>query len=314
MIVLSLSAMAIASSPTSAFRPHNKFSEYAGLHCSNSNLAQLSGNSQTKAWDVLLASFVAEGSISSNDSIKVSGNGFIDGDAIPAPEHNVIINGNGSVTGSMIPAEELVDCSIGDLLILSGWGVKENHINNQIPVTNTGRLPWECDMNPAPPPGADGPWNFCLKENETVHISAGIYWFSSWTQRSGSRIILDGYVRILVTGPMHFEGDATVNAEQSPHNLLIFYYPESPLELKLDGDAVINGLLYSPFSNAHLTGKSILNGNILAHELKTSGQSQLIRWVDTTASLINVMAPSILCINNFDVSVGFTISDMESGG
>ena len=113
-----------------------------------------------------------------------------------APSHVVNKTGNGTVTGSLEPATELLDCSMGDLTQLISW-VKQNNNNASIPATDQGRMPWECGSNPPP----NDPWQFCLKGNETIHIdrqeSIG---FHPGIRPVTARSLLDGYVRILVTG------------------------------------------------------------------------------------------------------------------
>ena len=147
------------------------------------------------------------GNLRSNGCIELEGNAYINGDAIPAPGSSVKIKGHAIVTGATAPANQLLDCSIANLNDLVMW-VKQNHQNAQIPFTDKGRLPW-CSDNVKESiferentniPDSDTQWNFCLKENETIHLPAGIYYFTNWNQKKSSKIIVDGYVRILLTG------------------------------------------------------------------------------------------------------------------
>lgn len=106
--------------------------------------------------------------------------------------------------------------------------------------------------------GPDAPWSFTLGEGETAHLPSGVYWFSSWEQNAGSQVILDGYVRILLTDRLDLRTDARVNPGGSPYDLLIFAIPEDgdggESQLRLAGRIGLHGLVYAHDTEAHLSG------------------------------------------------------------
>ena len=304
--------MALSDNHTSQFKPHQSLGKYAGISCkSSSNKAplQVDGNVVIAARSFLNPAETFGGNLRSNGDSKVSGNGIVNGDATPAPGHLVKIHGNGAVAGSVEPANELLDCSMGDLTQLVAF-VKLNNQNALIPTTNQGRLPWGCNGNSGDLP------DFCLLQNESITLSTGIYWFSSWTQFSNSNVTINGYVRILVTGSIHLHDNASVNSEKNPYDLLIFDLPEGEqynFELSISGNVMFNALIFAPDVRTHFSGQSNFNGNIISQELEATGHAHLLRWIDTTAPGINLISPSEECINLSTSTIRIEISDTDSG-
>jgi hypothetical protein len=279
---------------------------YVGIACeaaSGEATLRLAGQAGTSA-----RSFGSEaegfgGHVRSNGDIRVEGQGRVDGDATPGPGRTVVVRGQGVVTGSTAPAAESLNCSVGDLEALVAW-VRANHRNAQIPPTDRGRLPW-C--------GEAGGWDFCLEAGETVHLPAGVYMFTGWHQESGSRVILDGYVRILLMGEMELEGDAGVNPGGSPYDLLVFFVPSEEAEWKVENRAVVRALVYGPGADLRVAGQGRLEGSLMGRRVRAAGRGRLVRWVDGTGPTVTLAPSGGLCQGTGDLSLAFTAGDLETG-
>lgn len=298
------------SSSSPYFIIPNFLSEYTVTACSIDSKfpLKIEGNARIVARDFSSSNELFGASIRSNASIKVSGNGYLNGDAFVSAENEVILNGNAEISGSVITANEILDCSIDNISELLAW-VKQNHQNELIPITNQGRLPWGCGGNPVE-------WEFCLNANESITLSEGIYWFTKWTQSENSHVTVDGYVRIFVIGEININGNATVNSESNPYNLLIYQVPENPstfFEFVLSGNSIFNALMYAPNSSVHLSGQSVFNGSLATRKFKSSGQAKIFRWIDNSLPEIAFISPSDGCFNSSDIEAQITASDSLSG-
>ncbi|MGQ9620455.1 MAG: S-layer homology domain-containing protein [Bacteroidales bacterium] len=311
MLLFSQSNIIKADSSSSPdFIIPNFLSAYTVTACSIDSQfpLKIEGNTRIIARDFSSSNELFGASIRSNASIKVSGNAYLNGDAFVAPGNEVIVNGNAEISGSIITANDILNCSIDTISELLAW-VKQNHHNELIPITNQGRLPWGCAGNPAE-------WEFCLNANESITISEGIYWFTKWTQSGNSHVTFNGYVRIFVTGEININGNATVNSEANPYNLLIYQVPENPstlFEFTLSGNSIFNALLYAPNSSVHLSGQSVFNGSLAVREFKSSGQAKIFEWIDNSLPEITFVSPPDACLNSSDIEVHITASNWLSG-
>ncbi len=229
-------------------------SSYSIASCSSNvvNTLSIEGNSKVQARNFSYSDALFSSPIISNASINLSGNAYVNSNAIVAPQHNVSINGNANLTGDIIIANDILDCSISNINELIEW-IKINNQNELIPNTNKGRTSWGCSDNPLE-------WEFCLKQNESITLPSGIYWFTKWIQYNNSKIYVNGYVFILVTGEINIQDNANVNADNNPYNLLIYQIADQQqyyYEFNLSGNSKINALLYMPFSKINLSGNEI---------------------------------------------------------
>lgn len=126
-------------SPISAFRPRDALGQHLLTACGLveedariqrtllvDGLARTAGRTFTDPTEGF------GGHVRANAGIEVKGNGYVDGHAMPGPDHTVRIRGNGVVTGSTDPASEILGCSLKNLEDLVLW-VQDNHQNDDIP-------------------------------------------------------------------------------------------------------------------------------------------------------------------------------------
>lgn len=205
-------------------------------------------------------------------------------------------------------ATELFECSIDDLSSLIEY-VRASNDNAKIGLTDSGRLPWGCgDLHEE-----SYEWDFCLKDNEVITIPTGTYWFTSWHQSGGSRVLFDGYARILVTGSISLQESSGINAGGNAYDVLIFHFPELSTGITMAGTVQLSGLIYSPNEKIHLSGQSIVKGGLIADEIVLTGQAQLTRVIDESVPVISMEILGGACIGEGVIAKVAEISDMGSG-
>jgi len=206
------------------------------------------------------------GNVCSNGPISLVGGSHIYGDAHPGQGYTV--SGGSSVSGSTTP--------LGGIVVVPPINFQNYAISNSnstIGLTSKGN-------NPVSGSGA-----FSLSGNESLTLSTGTYYFTSFSMSGNSTLNINGSVVIYCTGNFTQTGGSISNLGHKPRDFQI-YCSGSSVELK--GSSVFYGFVYAP--NAAITrngGSAECYGALLGNTLSLGG-SVGVHFDQSLQSLISI--------------------------
>ncbi|EOU2463951.1 DUF6701 domain-containing protein [Vibrio navarrensis] len=110
--------------------------------------------------------------------------------------------------------------------------------------------------------------SFQLNQNSKAILTSGDYWFESANFAQNSQLVIDGDVRIFISGNTGISG-SQLNAT-STGNLTIVAYNR----ISLNNGSIVNGYIYAA-DQLTLNNNSVLNGRVTARQLTMSGSSRI---------------------------------------
>jgi RHS repeat-associated protein len=241
------------------------------------------------------------GHVRANGDVRLDGGPEVHGDAIAGPGRQVILSGQpATVTGEQRSADVPFDCTPVDLAALAAL-LEGTNDNASLPQTAKGRPPLG---------GADGR-ELSLTGKDTLTIPAGTYLLSGLELTGNSKIVLDGDVRILVTGEIDLKGGSHVHLDGDPYRLRLW---SSGAEVSITSHAILHGHLYAPYAEVRLAGIGKVVGGVHGGEVTIVGGSRVRRVVDDAAPSLVVDTPQPgQVVDSCEVVVQGIAGDGEGG-
>lgn len=256
-----LGALALVA-VTSAITPCIAFAGPEELFCSvdaalfGDEQVVLTGGSRVYA-DAPVGDPAAAVRVASNQSIALSGNASIHGDAISGGRVTRV--GAASITGTITENAALV--SLPNLDAQMAW-YRAHNDDHTIPLTDRGRA--------ALVRGTD----LLLTGRDNLYLFGGDYYFTGVTLSGGSKLTLLGPVRLFVDGgKADFSGGAVVNTSGNPEDLLVFVgcAGSRSCSVKVSGNSNFHGGVLAPTGTVEVTGTGDFHGAIVARRAGLTG-------------------------------------------
>lgn len=212
----------------------------------------------------------ASGNVCSNGSISLVGGSRIYGDAHPG-QGQTVSGGAGAVTGSTTPLGGTLTVPPVDF-----QNFATSNSNGTIPLTSKGNNPLSASKA------------FSLSGNESLTLSAGTYYFTSFTMSGNSTLNISGLVVIYCSGAINQVGGSISNTGHKPRDLQ-FYSSGATVALK--GSSAFYGFVYAP--NADITrngGTEECYGALIGKTLSLGG-SVGVHFDQSLSNLISVGCP-----------------------
>jgi len=251
--------------------------EHAVLSCQD---LTLSGGATVASEGIRTrATEAGQGHVRSNGDVTLDGGVEVDGDATAGPNGRIVHHGKPStVTGAELVATERFDCAPIDLATLRSV-LEGSNDNAALPQTAKGKDPL----------GGKTGRSLSLKGHDSLTIPAGSYLFDDLSLAGGASLVLDGPVRILVTGSIDLQGGATVNAGGAAYDLRLWSAGPS---VSIGSQVEVRGFLYAPDAEVRLTGKSLLAGALQGDGVEIAGGARVVRVVDDAPPVLEVDTPT----------------------
>ncbi|OGS22805.1 MAG: hypothetical protein A2252_10795 [Elusimicrobia bacterium RIFOXYA2_FULL_39_19] len=215
------------------------------------------------------------GSLRSNNQIEINGNPGITGDIYC---ETIAIKGNPLVTGATYQNVGPIITNPVDLTPIVD-SVSQFNNNNTIPLLNNNKS------------AVDKKGVLVLKSKEVLALTTGLYYLNGMELSAESKLEITGKVEILCTGKIVLSANAQLNYNNNPYNLTIYVSSwginiweednkksktkEEKTEIKLSGNALINALVYAPYSEARLSGESGFTGSIFCKNADITGNARV---------------------------------------
>jgi hypothetical protein len=239
------------------------------------------GNSVTDAYDTRVGTYASQavhtdsygtyadigGNLGSNTGfITLMGSSVtVRGDAVPGPGRSVYEHGNPVVTGDTAPREDERAIPTTPYSEFSSAATTNNNGSWAV----AGKAPnWNA-----------GTMSFRGNAGSTITLGAGTYFFSSFTLQGGATLLINGDVKIYVTGTMDLTGGTLVNTTGRPAAMTVFAHPYAlPLgftptstTVKVAGGNQSAMIMYGPQAALTLHGGSHIFGAAVARTIDVSG-------------------------------------------
>jgi RHS repeat-associated protein len=217
------------------------------------------------------------GDVISNGNVVVNNPAQIHGNATAGPGKQVKLSGDAVVTGQMTSATTPFTCTPVDLAPLAAT-VAANNDNARIGLTAHG-------LNPLT--GASH-LDFKLTGADSITLTAGTYYFTTFTLTGASILHLSGATRVFCTGKIDINGGSLVNAGGSPFNLKM-WSQGTAVALSNNGTTLV-GFVYSPSATFSMSGGRVIGG-IFAGTFKISSGG-VTRAIDDVPPRVLITAPT----------------------
>lgn len=217
------------------------------------NSVSMNGSTQVDSYDSRTGAYspLSAGNnvaVASNGDISLTGGANVQGDAHPGINGTVSDAGGAYVTGSTDSVKTPLVYPPVDL-------------GNSSTVNNNGSI------SPAFLHGT----SFDMNGQQVCTLSAGVYYFSSFSMAGGSTLIVTGPVTIYCTGDFNLTGHTQI-ADNLPAN---FRLRVTSGNVNLTGGSQLYADVYSPNCQITLTGGTDLFGALVGRELTVSGDGSI---------------------------------------
>lgn len=181
------------------------------------------------------------GSLGSNGRIQLDNNAVVKGSAILGPAGSLVLGSGSSV-------------SRGQVRLSSPLNYPAASAGNAATVNDNGRI-GKTNKGKSPLSGKD----FTLRNNETISIGAGTYYFTSLTLNNHSTLRFTGAATIYVAGAIRLENTAAiVAAGNTPANVKIRVIGAGTVGM--GNDAIMTADVYAPGSALTMNNGATING------------------------------------------------------
>ena len=249
----------------------------------------LSGSSQIWGYDSRTGTISEDADVGSNKKIEIAGDGAIHGNAYVPPNGSIIVPGwkPNAITGEKTKDAEtrnLPPVTIPSALLALPYtqqGDPKISGNYKISGGNFTMDDW-----PRVAAMSSGDYHFrSLKLTKsdpqlTMTGNIRIYIEEDFSVTNNSNIIFDTSgsgtkveIYIGTNGSVTFDNSGRINFDNSPVNLAI--YVASSKEIKIIGNARVNGAIYAPNSKCTVQNSSELRGAIVADQVNLPGDAKI---------------------------------------
>ncbi len=211
-----------------------------------------------------------KGNVAANETAQISGNAGLTGDVTAS---TLTKSGNAVVTGDIKIANPGINQNAINLDALRDI-VSVANDNDKIPPTSRGK----------PAITEDGILK--LASRDTLTITTGTYYLKGIEISARAQLFCDGKVNILLDGKAVIAGQGEIytNVTASPFDTLI--YQASTQTINVSGKGRFDAMIYAPYSSVDVTGQGISLGNILARDVKISGEAEVIGALERQKKLV----------------------------
>ncbi|MBI5573839.1 MAG: hypothetical protein HY919_04720 [Elusimicrobia bacterium] len=212
------------------------------------------------------------GDVRSNDEIDINGQVSIYGSVYA---ETIKITGKSEVTGEIIQNAVKISSVPIDLVMISSY-VSQNNDNEKI----------SSDI-------LDENLKFKISDKDTITLSTGTYYFTALEISGGAVVNIAGNVHIFCAGKMHISGQSGLNTGGNKNDLIIFVDSSDDKDnsekinpalsgetlrkggVKIDGQSELTAIVYAPYSNIKIDGKSKAVGSLFARMADVNGESTI---------------------------------------
>jgi RHS repeat-associated protein len=216
-----------------------------------------------------------KGNVATNGNLTLSGSSTIQGDAAVGPGKRVTTSGTAHVTGTSSVATSTFDCKPIDLVALKS-ALQSSNDNARIPLTGQHKNPLT---------GANHT-DFVMSGTDTLTLSAGTYYFTSFVVSGSSVITVTGPVHILCSGSLTMSGSSAITGTTSYN--LHFWVSGASVALS---SATVKGFVYAPSASVSLSSATLV-GSIFANSVTLSGSAHVTRSIDDVAPRVAITSPA----------------------
>ncbi len=211
-----------------------------------------------------------QASLFSNGTITLQG-AKLYGDAV-STGGNVVLQANSLVTGDVVYATTL-----------SNSATVQGSIDHQTSTPLVLPVPGACgSYTQAPTTWITGAYTYdATKGNLTVSgggtatLANGTYCFNTVTVSGGSTLVINGPVKISVTGKFTDSGGSLQNTSHIPGNLQVTSSYTGSNGVTVSGTSATYLMIYAPGTDLTVSGGGPLYGSLVAKTLTVSGNSQV---------------------------------------
>ncbi|MEW6041337.1 MAG: polymer-forming cytoskeletal protein, partial [Elusimicrobiota bacterium] len=231
------------------------------------------------------------GNIRSNGEVELNGNTTVTGDVYGK---TVELDGKAQVIGKITQNAVTISSEPVDLTPITTYVMQIND-NNKIPLTTKGKSV------------LNGKLKFKISGKDTLNLSTGTYYFTKIDITGESTVNIAGNVNIICTGEVKISGKSKFNAEGSAYKLIVFIDKKQEVsekddddkdeneekdkedaenkddddeeieagKVKVDGNSKLVAIVYAPYSEIDINGKSNVTGNLFGHSADINGGATL---------------------------------------
>jgi len=216
---------------------------------------ELMGNAWTDSYDSRKGAYGAAG----NSPKK---NGDVSTDSTSAGI--VTINPNSTVNGDVI---------------VGPGGDTSTAIDNKGTITgdkDVEAAAWVMPLS-AIPAGVTNQGSLSISGNKVTTLNEGTYWFSSLSITGNGQLVINGAVKIYVTGSIDIGGNGVATANNLPPNLLLYgtVDPNNSANkctsASIHGNGDFHGALYAPDADIQVSGNGAVYGSLTGKSVKVNG-------------------------------------------
>jgi len=196
------------------------------------------------------------GGVASNQSITISGNVKINGDARPGPTGSFSKSGNASVSGSTAKLSA----------------------NMVFPAVNPGNAATVNNNASIASKFLNANGDLSVSGNNTLNLAAGVYYFKTMSVSGNASLNVNGQVTIYVQQSVSLSGNF-YTANNKPSNFKVRVLNNGG-SVSLSGNSNLHVDLYAPTAHVTISGNGSFYGQIVGRTLTSNGNGKL--YYDTT--------------------------------
>lgn len=221
-------------------------------------LADVRGTWSTDSYDSRLGTYGGsnvgqESGVCSNGDLNAQGTPNIYGSLHDGRDYGdtMTISGSPTITGATTELPEEIPMPTA-----SSAAARTSNNNASIPRTSRGR-------------SAVSGTSFSITSTDTLTLSAGTYYFTSFSINGQATLRTSGVVNIYVAGDVTINGGGIVNLNTAPANLNI--YVDGVRQVRVNGNSAFYGTIVAPDSTVTVNGTADYFGMLIADTANLTG-------------------------------------------